>query len=135
MKKILIIFVLAFTAVALLLAGCGKNNNGTLTEDGLDLSSYPIDTDITLTYYMPFRSGAIGLVNNYGETHFAREYEKRTGVKIEYIHPALGQENETLNLMISSNDLADIIEHSWGRTRGCGQCYKQQNYYRLKRLY
>lgn len=118
MKKILIIFVLAFTAVALLLAGCGKNNNGTLTEDGLDLSSYPIDTDITLTYYMPFRSGAIGLVNNYGETHFAREYEKRTGVKIEYIHPALGQENETLNLMISSNDLADIIEHSWGTYQG-----------------
>jgi putative aldouronate transport system substrate-binding protein len=41
------------------------------------------------------------------------ELEKRTGVKVTFIHPALGQADEQFNLLVASNDLPDMIYRSW----------------------
>jgi putative aldouronate transport system substrate-binding protein len=35
--------------------------------------------------------------------------QKRTGIKIDFVHPAIGMEQEQFNLMMASGDLLDII--------------------------
>ena len=39
--------------------------------------------------------------------------QEKTGVKVTYRHPPLGQETEQFNLMIASRDLPDVIETTW----------------------
>ena len=97
--------------IAMLITGCsGKTQT---SGENIDLSSYPIDTDVTLTYLMPLRSALAGMIDNYSETHFAQEAEKRTGVKVDYIHPAVGQESQMLSLLIASGELPDIMWGDW----------------------
>lgn len=66
-----------------------------------------------LTYWVKIPGNIATSVANYGETAFAQEYMKRTGVKVVYKHPAQGQENEALNLLLASGNLPDIIETDW----------------------
>lgn len=76
-------------------------------------AQYPIDTDKTLTYWVDCSKNITASVTGMGETEFAQEAEKRTGIDIEYIHPAQGQSTEQFNLLIASGDLPDIIEYGW----------------------
>lgn len=112
MKKIMKTMALGLS-LAMLLTACSGNNGGT-TVGTTDLSSYPVQTDETLTYWRPLSVHISTSVDNFGATEIAQEYEKRTGIKIKYLHPVAGQDTESLNLMISSNDLPDIIHTSWG---------------------
>lgn len=74
-------------------------------------SSYPIVTDgsVTLTYWCAMPGPAAKYIANISENISYQEKEKATGVKIDYIHPAIGQEREQFNLLMVSNDLPDII--------------------------
>lgn len=111
MKKFLTLLLtttLIFTATA-----CRKTNGDTVNKENTDLSSYPIKTDVTLTYFRTLSSSVSTLVENYGETEFAKELSKRTGVNIEYMHPSAGNATESINLMIASNNLPDIMENNW----------------------
>lgn len=83
-----------------------KNDNS--SEEG-----YPLKTEVELTYWVPLNSVVAASVSNLGETPFAKELTRRTGVKIKYIHPAMGQEKEAFKLMIASGELTDIIEYTW----------------------
>lgn len=67
----------------------------------------------SLTYWVRLHPNIGTSVTNFGETPFAKEYAKRTGINVTYIHPAQGQEKENLNLLIASGDLPDIIESDW----------------------
>lgn len=110
MKKLLTLLLtttLLFTATA-----CRKSNEEAVNKN-IDLSSYPIETDVTLTYFRALSSSVSTLVENYGETEFAKELSKRTGVNIEYMHPSAGNTSESINLMIASNKLPDIMENNW----------------------
>lgn len=89
---------LYMTAAAIALTGCSRTNE--------------IQDDVTLTYWVRLHQN-IGDVLNYGETPFAKEYMKRTGIDVNYIHPKRGQETESLNLLIASGELPDIIETDW----------------------
>ena len=87
MKKVkkLVFF---FLCLALVLSGCvGKDTSKTVVDNNADLSKYPIETDVTLSYFRAMPSNISTLVENYGETEYAKEFEKRVGVKIEYLHP------------------------------------------------
>lgn len=95
------------------MAGCGNKDNEVTTTLPTGEVSYPIETDTTLTYWVRLPSALGTSVQNYGETPFAQEYMERTGIKVEYQHPAQGQETEALNLLIASNELPDIIETTW----------------------
>lgn len=66
-----------------------------------------------LTYWVKIPGNIATSVANYGETAFAQEYMKRTGVTVTYKHPAQGQEEEALNLLLASGNLPDIIETDW----------------------
>ncbi len=74
-----------------------------------DKVTFPLQKPITLRYWVPM-SSATAIMKNFGENEMYKELEKRTGIKIEFIHPPEGQSKEQLNLMIASKDLPDIIE-------------------------
>ncbi len=71
---------------------------------------YPIKTDVTLTYWVPLNVSPSATVKNLGETPLYQEIMKRTGIKVRFLHPAMGQETEKFNLMLASGELPDIIE-------------------------
>ncbi|MDR1061846.1 MAG: extracellular solute-binding protein [Clostridiales bacterium] len=76
--------------------------------------SLPITTeDITLTYFMPLNPKVTKTCKDYSEVLYYQELEKRTGIKIRFIHPAMGSESEQLNLAISSGDLPDLCWQGW----------------------
>lgn len=105
-------FVTALLVVTLFLTACGGSKTSNERKE-IDLSSYPIKTDVTLSWFMPLRSESAGMIENYSETAYAQEYENRVGVHIDYMHPAIGQQTEMLSLLIASNELPDIIQNNW----------------------
>lgn len=83
------------------LTGCGNTK------------TYPLKTGETLTYWMNWHRVGKAIAPSMQATEFGKGLEERTGVKIEYIHPTGGNEEEYFELMISSNSLPDIIEYEW----------------------
>ena len=98
-------------ALVVSFAGCNKGNE-TSVDDSFG-ESYPLETDVKLSYWMPLHENVTASVATFAETEFAKEAEKKTGVKVEYLHPAVGATTEQFNLLIASGDLPDIILHSW----------------------
>lgn len=74
---------------------------------------YPLSTNATLTYWMELHPNVALIAKNFGDTEFAKELQKRTGVKLKFIHPAVGQAKEAFNLMLASGELPDIVEYNW----------------------
>ncbi|MCI9626728.1 MAG: extracellular solute-binding protein [Clostridia bacterium] len=110
-KKCVCGILAACLAASTLLAGCG--NGGGTTEEVGDISKYPMQTDVKLTYWLPLDTMTSATAANLGDTPFAKELLKQTGANVEFQHPAAGQESEKLNLMIASNELPDIIMNDW----------------------
>lgn len=52
------------------------------------------------------------------EIDAVKELEKRTGIKIEFLHPASNQVAESLNLMLASNQLPDMFSVIWSTFPG-----------------
>lgn len=112
---------LAITAVlslSLLLTACGDKETNTTKEGDIDLSKYPIETDVELTYWCDLPSTLTTVVDNIGKTPQAQELSKRTGVNIKYTHPAAGQQIQALNLMVASGELPDMIAYTWSWYNG-----------------
>lgn len=71
--------------------------------------TYPLAEPVTLTYWMPINSGAAKYITSYDENTAYAQMEKNTGVDIQWIHPAVGQEQEQFNMMLVSGQLPDMI--------------------------
>lgn len=128
-SKILSVFMI----VALILgsaAGCGttgvsKNTDAeqTTVEQKVEqkastvetptAETYPLKTDVKLTVWMELHNNIAAIAKNMGETLYAQELSKRTGVEVEYLHPAAGQAKEAFSIMIASGNQPDIIEYNW----------------------
>jgi len=120
---------LGITAAMLIVTttGCAKenepisekepvNSNGSTTTTKTEEkgeTTYPISGGAKLKYWLPLAANTSANYKNLAETEFAKELQKRTGVEIEFIHPAAGTENEQFNLMIASGNLPDIIWYNW----------------------
>lgn len=126
MRKVAVKRILAAALFAAMMvgmfAGCSNKDTNTsssksaptLNPDGS--LQYPINTEepVTLTYWREIEMGLSKYISNNADTEFAKELEKRTGVKIEFIHPPSGEDNirQSFNVMIASRDLPDIIEYN-----------------------
>lgn len=101
-KKIkLIALVMAIFCAATSLAGCGNNAGQT------DTSSNKV------TYWRDLGGNVSQVTGDMADTPFGKALMEKTGVEIDFIHPAVGQAGEKFNILIASGELPDIIEHSW----------------------
>ncbi len=115
----LISIVLAILMTGILLAGCGRKKTedqsppDTKQDSGEEKvpDSRITDRNITLSYWGP--NAAVDALTSNEEHPVYMEMEKATGIKIKFLHPPAGQENEQFNLMIGSNELPDLIEYRW----------------------
>jgi len=103
-----------------IVTGCSKDNKQTndissskTSESSKTANAYPIKTDYTMKVWCALNSNLPGIVSDLGETPLGKELEKKTGVKVTYIHPSQGQERDQFNIMVSSGDIPDIIEYNW----------------------
>jgi putative aldouronate transport system substrate-binding protein len=67
------------------------------------------DKPVELTFFGQLDPKISATKKNYGDIEAYGLLEKETNVKIKFLHPPLGSEKEQFNLMVSSNDLADLL--------------------------
>ena len=119
MKKQVTATALAVALAAGVLSGCGGSDStegasstasqATLQETGT--VTYPVESNgEKLTIWCPMQPPAAKYITSYNDQEVFQEISKRTGIEVEFIHPALGQEQEQLGLLIASGELPDIIQ-------------------------
>jgi len=74
---------------------------------------YPVECEDTLTFWFSGTAVWNQDFENFGETPLGKEIAKKTGIKIEYIHPSMGQGNEQFQILLASDDLPDIVNNKW----------------------
>jgi len=75
--------------------------------------TYPLKTDKTLTYWQELTGNLVGVKSTQAEVPFYQEWQKRTGVKLQFITAPNSRGKETLNVMLASGDLPDMIEYDF----------------------
>ncbi|MFS0725802.1 extracellular solute-binding protein [Paenibacillus sp. 1P07SE] len=90
-------------------ASPGPDNTGTTAEIG-----YPGE----LTYWVPLNANVSATMKSAAEIAAYQEIEKATGTKVSFQHPPQGQEADAFNLMVSSGNLPDVIQHNWSGVAG-----------------
>ena len=129
-KKIISTVVAASLCTAMLSAcGSGKQAGGDAAEVKLNGDAiYPVECEDTLTVWTNLDTRLDGRVENFGETPLAKELERQTGIKVEYIHPQAGQEAEQFNIMLASNELPDIVIYNWSSYGGGAETAINEQY-------
>ncbi|RKN78312.1 extracellular solute-binding protein [Paenibacillus ginsengarvi] len=76
-------------------------------------ATYPIKTDQTLTYWAELPGNLTGVKAAHGEVPFYQEWQKKTGIPIKFTTAPVNQAKETLNVMLASGNLPDMIEYNF----------------------
>lgn len=117
----------AVLLAAALTAGCGGPGSGGAAAGEAPAGNKPETTAgesgtakqaVSFTYWVGMPADAARSLKSFNESLLYQEMEKRTGVKIDFKHPAVGSENEQFNLMIASNNLPDLIESDFTKYPG-----------------
>lgn len=95
-------------------SGCGakKNSDAVKTDTAVSEAkvgnpTLPIvSKPTTLKLWIPTSNH----IKSFNDSEYYKEFEKRTGVHIEFISPAVGQEKEAFNLLVASDELPDIVQ-------------------------
>lgn len=72
----------------------------------------------TLSYWVGMDSNIAARIQTYNDMAMYKQREKDSGIHIEFIHPAVGQDGEQFNLLVASRDYPDMIEYSWANYKG-----------------
>lgn len=67
----------------------------------------------TLTYWCALTENVSANFSNLGDTPFAREWMKETGVNIDFLHPPANQGTEQFSLLLADGNLPDLMEYAW----------------------
>lgn len=110
-KKYVVAGIALSIAISLMFSGCGKKEETGVSNIDPD-ATYPIQTEETLTIWAPFSAGSTQYASA-DELPYIKEYEKQTGIDVQFIHPPQGQEAERLKIMLASGDVADIIHYNF----------------------
>ncbi len=87
--------------------------------------SYPLGSDITLTFWTAFDSNAFGDfgLSSYNALEALAYVQEKTGVGYEYVEVSNFSASEQFNLMIASGDWCDAMQCSKYYTGGLSQAY------------
>ena len=124
MKRKLLSVLLVVALLVSAISGCSKQNGKEKTSGDGNAPTKEASTDgqtggdsefsqepVTLTYWVPLNGSASKFISSYNENTAYQEAMKRLGINIEFIHPAVGQEDEQFNLMLLGDKLPDIIAY------------------------
>lgn len=126
MKRKFIKFVTIIAGISImtsLLSGCGSKSTKEVSVDKGSATgevTYPIQTSVKLTYWTKLDPKVAPSAKTLADTEFGKALEKETGIKVEWQHPAQGQEKEAFNIMIASKELPDIIDRDWSNAYAGG---------------
>ena len=121
-KRKWISIVIVMCMLLTVLAGCTTNQSTTKSTTGSTTKSTTGSTTasttttssepVKLTFWTPLGDKASQVVKNNGEIAAMIAISEKTGIEIEFQHPAIGQEGEQFNLMIASRKLPDMVFHN-----------------------
>ena len=120
-KFSLVLAVIAISALLFVSAG-GSDRGGTTQSGPSTLSAndrlpsivqYPLKNAPKLTWWLDLSTHVSASYASLNDTPFAKGLIERTGVEIEFIHPAQNMAAEQFNLLIASGRMPDIIEYNW----------------------
>jgi putative aldouronate transport system substrate-binding protein len=113
-KKFSVLLLFFVVGTALLLTGCSKAEkpSGVQALSAGEIT-YPIETDVTLTYWGEIASGVSANFPNLGDAPYGKAWVEKTGIKVNFLHPPTGGANEQFNLLIASGDMPDIMDRDW----------------------
>ena len=95
-----------------IMVGCNENKRGDVGElGGAEQTNYPIQTNVKLKYWLR-NSAPVGSYTDKSQYPWFKEWQKQTGVEMEFIFPSLGQDREQFNTLIASGDMPDIMEYT-----------------------
>lgn len=94
------------SAVCALAASCG--GGGEKVETGGENSN-------TLSYWVAMPNEVSLHYTTMNEMTVYKEFEKRTGVHLDFVHVPVAQEQEKFTLMIASGNMPDLIDTNWKR--------------------
>ncbi|GIP46240.1 sugar ABC transporter permease [Paenibacillus sp. J45TS6] len=75
----------------------------------------------SLTYWVDLFPDAAAVMKSYGEVTAWKEIQAKTGVEVNFQHPAQGQLGEQFNLMVASNKMPDVVDYGWNAYPGGAQ--------------
>lgn len=106
-------------AGACLLSSCNSETDTAASEVILNGDAiYPVQCEDTISVWRGLDSALEGRYENLGDTPMAQALEEQTGIKVEYVHPQAGQQNEQFNIMLASNSLPDVVMSNWAGYAG-----------------
>lgn len=106
-KKRIISGLMAASLAAVSLAGCGASAAGSKEADGAGASDKP------LVYWAELNNNVSANYTNLGETPFAKAWQDKTGVQVEFQHPPANQGKEQFSLLLADGTLPDLMEYAW----------------------
>ena len=129
MKKLICIALSVFMAASIIACGQTETPESTAAktektssdskaekeseaESKTEASSETVSEDVyQMTLYMPLLGS--NAISSHAEIKAAGIVAEKTNVSIEWIHPPIGQEVETFNIMVASGDYPDAIYYRW----------------------
>lgn len=87
-----------------------------------------VDEPITLTCFMETDVKWSATKNSVAEVGSYQVIMEKTGVNIEFQHPAAGQQTERFNLLLNSAQLPDMIYYNWTNVSGGPAKYIEDGY-------
>ncbi|MCR4777603.1 MAG: extracellular solute-binding protein [Lachnospiraceae bacterium] len=117
MKKKVIALFLVLAMIVASFAACGKSENGGKANEGGKADSAQGGDTSEEEFSWPVKDGKLSMwlwwSNNYienpNELVAMQEYEKQTGVHVDYVAVPQAEAQEKFNLMIASGEYPDII--------------------------
>ncbi|MCI8442207.1 MAG: extracellular solute-binding protein [Provencibacterium sp.] len=73
------------------------------------LQKYPVEGGGKVSMWVSFNGTSAKYYQSLAEDISVKRYVKDTGIEIEFVHPASGQEKENFNLLVVSDSLPDIL--------------------------
>ncbi|MDF2650998.1 MAG: transporter substrate-binding protein [Paenibacillus sp.] len=127
---------LAFLVFLIALSvGCSSEGDkpeqtGSATANPTKETGYPN----ALSYWVPMNANEKAVLKNYNQMAQYKEVQKKTGTKVEFMHPA-GDDAVQFNLLIAANKLPDVIYWSWRNVpRGPQSAIQDKTILRLNEL-
>lgn len=126
-KKKAAVSIMCLSVAGGLVAGCGGGSgDSAVPQESASATAaasgnvYPLKIDKKLTYWAEMNPNVSSTKPTFDQVPFFQEWQKRTGVQLQFTQPPANQTKEALNMLLASGDLPDMIEYPWATFPGGG---------------